>query len=291
MEVKIPKGKYVLAVSGGVDSMTLLDLLANQPGVELIVAHFNHGIRSDSDEDEALIKKVAENYNLRFEAGHQELGPETSEELARRARYKYLQAVLAKHKAIKIITAHHQDDLIETALINVIRGTGRQGLSSIASNSKVSRPLLGLSKGDIIAYAKSKHLEWNEDTTNSSEDYLRNYLRLRVVAKLESNRRAELIKILEKVAVINTNIDRELATLSHLSDTSLNRQLFSSLPNEISYELLAFKLRVLKVKNYDKQTIDRLNMAIKVGKPDSHHPIKQRSYLKLDQETATFVTP
>jgi tRNA(Ile)-lysidine synthetase-like protein len=291
MEVKVPKGKYILAVSGGVDSMTLLNLLASQPGVELIVAHFNHGIRPDSDKDEALVTEVAQAQGLVLEVGRKKLGPNASEEVARAMRYKFLHEVLIRHKAKKIITAHHQDDLIETALINIIRGTGRQGLSAIATNQKILRPLLEVPKEDIIASAKSRRLEWIEDITNLKEDYLRNYLRVKVLTNLTTGDRQKLVKILEKVAKINVNLDNELATLSHNTDTNLNRLFFSLLPNEVSQELLAFKLRSLKIKNFDRQTIDRINLAIKAGRPDSRHPIKQNVYLKLDQETATFVTP
>jgi tRNA(Ile)-lysidine synthetase-like protein len=291
MEVKVPKGKYILAVSGGVDSMTLLNLLASQPGVELIVAHFNHGIRPDSDKDEVLVNEVAQAQGLVLEVGRKKLGPNASEEVARAMRYKFLHEVLIRHKAKKIITAHHQDDLIETALINIIRGTGRQGLSAIATNQKILRPLLEVPKEDIIASAKSRRLEWIEDITNLKEDYLRNYLRVKVLTNLTTGDRQKLVKILEKVAKINVNLDNELATLSHNTDTNLNRLFFSLLPNEVSQELLAFKLRSLKIKNFDRQTIDRINLAIKAGRPDSRHPIKQNVYLKLDQETATFVTP
>jgi tRNA(Ile)-lysidine synthetase-like protein len=283
MEVKVPKGKYILAVSGGVDSMTLLNLLASQPGVELIVAHFNHGIRPDSDKDEALVTEVAQAQGLVLEVGRKKLGPNASEEVARAMRYKFLHEVLIRHKAKKIITAHHQDDLIETALINIIRGTGRQGLSAIATNQKILRPLLEVPKEDIIASAKSRRLEWIEDITNLKEDYLRNYLRVKVLTNLTTGDRQKLVKILEKVAKINVNLDNELATLSHNTDTNLNRLFFSLLPNEVSQELLAFKLRSLKIKNFDRQTIDRINLAIKAGRPDSRHPIKQNVYLKLDQ--------
>src|SRR4051812_31887046 len=115
MKVKVPRGKYILAVSGGVDSMVLLDLLARKPGIELVVAHFDHGIRPDSKKDEVLVRKAAASYGVAFEPGQGNLGPAASEATARQARYHFLDEVLTKHQALKIITAHHQDDAIETA--------------------------------------------------------------------------------------------------------------------------------------------------------------------------------
>src|SRR5438105_4926788 len=116
MKVELPKGRYVLAVSGGVDSMVLLHHLANSQkliansknkssshqlpanGYELIVAHFNHGIRPDSSKDEQLVKKTAKKYNLPFETGYGKLGPNASEEQARKTRYKFLNKVKKKYQ-------------------------------------------------------------------------------------------------------------------------------------------------------------------------------------------------
>jgi tRNA(Ile)-lysidine synthase len=105
MKIGIEPGKYVLAVSGGVDSMVLLDLLAKQAkgskkiGIQLIVAHFNHGIRADSADDELLTAEVTKRYGLPFEVGYGELGTGASEETAREARYKFLEGVKVKHAA------------------------------------------------------------------------------------------------------------------------------------------------------------------------------------------------
>src|SRR5438270_2251525 len=118
MKVNVPPGRYVLAVSGGVDSMVLLDLLAKLPGLELVVAHFNHGIRPESVNDEELVANRAKRLNLPLELGYASLGQGASEATARQARYQFLEAVQKKYKAKAIITAHHQDDWIETAVIN-----------------------------------------------------------------------------------------------------------------------------------------------------------------------------
>lgn len=137
--------KYVIAVSGGVDSIVLLDALVRgrlaelgssvqPPGVseqsEFVVAHFDHGIREDSWTDEEFARGVAGEYGLEFVSEAGELGPHTSEDKARQARYTFLREVCKMYNA-QLITAHHQDDLLETMVINLLRGTGWRGLASM----------------------------------------------------------------------------------------------------------------------------------------------------------------
>src|SRR4051794_19867846 len=125
MDVVLPKpGSYVVAVSGGVDSMALLHYLQTRPGIKLTVAHFDHGIRDDSPEDRKLAQEVAKSYKLPFVYHEGRLGGEASEATARAARYDFLNKVRRSSQAQAIITAHHQDDLLETAILNMLRGTG-----------------------------------------------------------------------------------------------------------------------------------------------------------------------
>lgn len=291
MKVEVPKGKFVLAVSGGVDSMVLLDLLAKRSHVELVVAHFNHNIREDSVKDKELVRKVAAMHQLAFENGSAELGKGASEEAARQARYDFLRKVQIEQGAAKIITAHHQDDVIETAFINIIRGTDRRGLSAIMNNKSVIRPLLRYPKAKILEYARHNNLGWREDTSNQDTDYLRNYLRLKVLPKMNAVQRGWLIRNLEKVAKTNNKINDEIATLSQLFGEDIDRYEFASLPIAISNELLAYRLRLTNVGDFDSKTISRLNIAIKVSKSNSTYDIKQATKLKLTVTTASFVTP
>src|SRR6185436_20114617 len=127
MKISVRPGKYVVAVSGGVDSMVLLDLLRQKPKLELVVAHFDHGIREDSAQDRKLVQRIAKAYGLPFVHAKGNLGPKAGEALAREARYAFLRQVQADHDAKAIITAHHQDDMLKTAIMNLLRGTGRRG--------------------------------------------------------------------------------------------------------------------------------------------------------------------
>lgn len=296
MEVNIPLGKYVLAVSGGVDSMVLLDLLVKQAkssqlraksltsSIELVVAHFNHGIRPDSSSDEKLVVTAAKKYSLPVEVGYGALGKNTSEEKARYARYAFLETVKKKYGAEAIITAHHQDDLIETAFINLIRGTGRQGLSSIHSR-KILRPLLGYTKEEIIKYARQNSLKWHEDRSNKDTQYLRNYIRQTVMPKLGREKRAAIISNLDKVAKLNIIIDKEIAILSQ-NKHKLNRQMFTALPTEVGNELLVDWFRRNNLKDFDQKTINRLSVAIKTAQPGTKHEIIKGRTIILTRDKA-----
>ncbi len=292
MEVKLPNGKYVLAVSGGVDSMVLLDLLAKEPSIELIVAHFNHGIRPEAGLDEVFVAKKAENYGVKFVSGHGQLGKDASEALAREARYKFLRKAREKHSAKAIITAHHQDDLIETALLNTLRGTNFRGLISIKNNSEIRRPLLGYSKREILNYAQANNLKWREDSSNQDSKYLRNRLREKVKG-LEIRDRQNLISNIDKVAKRSGLLNAEIAKLSHLiyKKSEVDRYAFTSLPVEIGNQLIAYWLRELQVADFDRQIINRLNTQIRTSRAGSSHPVKDDLTIKLTARTAQFITP
>ncbi len=183
--------KYIVAVSGGIDSVVLLDLLSKQVG-EFVVAHVDHGIRQDSAEDEKFVRRLAEGYGLQFVSTRLELGSGASEEAARHARYEWLDEVMVSHGADTVITAHHEDDVLETMCINLLRGTGWRGLSSLRSTPTRIRPLLGWSKAQIVEYALSHELAWREDSTNESFAYFRNRIRSSVIPRLTAEQRQKL---------------------------------------------------------------------------------------------------
>ncbi len=291
MKVNVVPGRYILGVSGGVDSMVLLDLVHDLPGVEVVVAHFDHGIRGDSHLDERLVSKTAKNYNLTVEVGRGKLGKDASEDTARTHRYRFLSGVKQKYAADALMTAHHQDDLIETVLINLLRGTGRIGISSMI-DSKVVRPLLDTPKEPILRYAKLHGVKWRQDSTNDNTDYLRNYLRLRVLPRLSREDRDNLVSNIDKVANINTKLKNEIATLSHLILVNgvIDRRHYTKLPPEVSNELVIAWLRDSGVQGYDRKTIERLALVLKTGLPGTRHTIKERLGVDLARDKAWFVT-
>lgn len=166
-KVRFPSpGRYVMAASGGVDSMSLLDMLVNHGGYELFVVHCNHGIREDSDNDERLVHETAATHGLPFHGLRLGLGAEASEARARGERYRFLEEVRQEVEAEAIITAHHLDDRIETMLLNEARGAGWLGRAPLREESTMKRPLLEVTKSELQNYAKRFDVKWREDATN-----------------------------------------------------------------------------------------------------------------------------
>lgn len=276
MDVVLPKpGHYVVAVSGGVDSMALLHILAKEPGFSLTVAHLDHGIRGDSIEDRKLVGATSKRLDLPFVYHEVKLGSGTSEATARTARYDFLHKVAKDNNADGIITAHHQDDVIETAIINMLRGTGRKGLTSLGSSAGILRPLLRVPKRDLIAYAKDQGLVWREDSTNTDEKYLRNYVRHNLVTKLDTQARLALVENLENMHHVNAELDTLL--VKHLKNQSvkntIDRSWFNHLPHNVAREIMATWLRLNDIRDFDTKALERLVVAAKTGKAGKKFPI------------------
>jgi tRNA(Ile)-lysidine synthetase-like protein len=288
MNVEVPEGKYIVAVSGGVDSMVLLDLLLKLKNLELIVAHFNHGIRSDSHKDEHLVRNAALKLGLPVEIGHGKLGSSASEEQARKARYDFLQNVKTKHQADKIITAHHQDDAVETAIINILRGTGRRGLSAIYSNPAMIRPLMNTPKSRIMQYALTNKITWHEDSTNADTGYLRNYVRLKIVPSISKQNKDRLLGHITEATISNRDIDMSIAKLSHKTSKGpvMDRQKFVLLPVEIGSEVVMHWLRENGIRLFDKKTINRLNIQLRTAKNGTLQPIAGGVVVEFYAKTA-----
>lgn len=264
MKVALPKaGKYIVAVSGGVDSMVLLDILNREPGLELVVAHFDHGIRSDSAEDRKFVESLAGEHRVPFVCLRGELGPSASEATAREARYKFLRQVKEEQGVQAIVTAHHQDDLIETAILNILRGSGRKGLTALKNQSDILRPLLNVSKAEILEYASQNKLEWREDPSNVDTSYTRNYIRHKLLPKFSRQDRAKMVDVLTKMQGTNREIDSLLDTL--VSGDRLDKIWFNSLPHEVAREVMAAWLRSVEVRDFDSKALERLVVGAKTA--------------------------
>ena len=290
MDVDIKPGTYVVAVSGGVDSMVLLDVLAKNPDVKLTVAHFDHGIRVDSKQDRELVQKTAKNYKLPFVYHEGKLGPGTSEALARTARYAFLRRVQQAANAQAVITAHHQDDVLETAILNVLRGTGRKGLTSLQNHQGLVRPLLRTPKQALIDYALANGLTWHEDSTNQDTAYKRNHIRRNLIPRFTSSEKQTVLSELNELAKINADLDRLLMNHLHMQPAHdvLDRHWFIMLPHNASLELMATWLRQHNIRGFDSKLLERLTVAGKVlpaGKKvdidSNHHLIIEKTKLAL----------
>ena len=191
------------------------------------------------------------------------LGPVASEELARNKRYEFLNRIVQETNAEALITAHHQDDLIETAIINMIRGTGRVGFGSIRENEHIKRPLLIVSKNEIIDYALKQGLVWREDSTNLNDAYLRNRIRHNIVPKMNSNQRQTFLNLIYREGKLNDQIDQLFSMFFEEKKTQLNRYVIKIMPYDVSRELIATWLRMNNLLNFNHKTIERLTLAAK----------------------------
>jgi len=187
------KGKRLfLAVSGGMDSMVLLQLF-HQLNYEIAVLHCNFSLRNlESDGDEDFVKQYCESKKIslfiqKFDTKHFADDAKLSIQVAaRNLRYNWFYEQLADKNFDYILTAHHLDDSLETFIINLTRGTGLEGLTGIpAQNDKIVRPLLPFSRVEIENYIQESNLQWREDSSNASDKYFRNKVRHAIVPVLK----------------------------------------------------------------------------------------------------------
>jgi tRNA(Ile)-lysidine synthase len=181
------EGPWVVAVSGGLDSVVLLHLIrvAATDRAELVVAHFDHRMRGGSGEDAEWVSGLAHGWELDARVGAA-VTPPRSEADASEARYRFLEEARSAVGASLIVTAHHADDQAETVLFRILRGTGHAGLRGIpARRGPYLRPLLGFWRTELEAYARRFRLAWREDPTNRNLHLARNALRHRVLPDIE----------------------------------------------------------------------------------------------------------
>jgi tRNA(Ile)-lysidine synthase len=192
---------YLVGVSGGRDSITLLHHLVELGHHRLIVCHLNHKLRgAQSGADARFVRKLAQQYDLEVEMGVADVRALAAKEkisietAARNARYRFFAEVARRRRCRIIFLGHHADDLVETFLINLLRGTGTAGLASMREVAlhrvgklelKVVRPFLSIWRDAIDEYVASHHLKFREDATNRSLVPLRNRVRQKIVPLLE----------------------------------------------------------------------------------------------------------
>lgn len=298
MNIRLPDGKYVLAISGGVDSVVLLDVLVDSnPDLivdgKLLVAHFDHGIRQNSSADAKFVESLANGYGLNFVVGHGGLGEGASEEVARKHRYEFLEKVKKDNHASAIITAHHKDDVVETAIINLMRGTGRRGLVSLASKEGLLRPLLQYHKAELIDYAKGKNLSWREDETNSELHYLRNRVRHSLEQGDKKKDVEKLLNIIEQMAVLNNKIDHEINRLLFAklrrSKNVLPKRWFYTLPHDLACEVIHVMFRNHKINDLSSKLVDNSVIFIKTAKVGKRMDLDKNNYLLITKRSARFI--
>lgn len=275
--------KYIVAVSGGLDSITLLYLLvkltsgevdsSDRPELDelaklnitdksqIIAVHVNHQIRPDSDKTEDFVRRICEQYQVQFYSTKLKL-KNTSEDEARRERYLALNQAKLKFKASAIITAHNQNDAIETAIINLVRGTGWRGICALNSTREVTRPLLSLSRSEITKIAAEANLIWHEDSTNSDESYLRNKIRKSILPEFSKDETEQLSLIINNLGAIKKDADaifKEIIEHSEDGFSLLRSQITSqNFSKKMLTEALIYILPKLGA-TYDKKVVASLS--------------------------------
>ena len=210
--------KVVLAVSGGPDSICMLDILndiKNDLSIdlkfEIIVAHVNHMIREEAENDERYVKKYCEEKQIEFYsksidvkkiANNNKIG---LEEAGRKERYNFFDEVLNKTNAQKIAIAHNKNDNVETVLMHILRGSGINGLKGIeAKRGKYIRPLIDCERNEIEEYCNEKNLQPKIDKTNFENEYTRNKIRNLLIPYIQKEFNPNIIKTIDRLSDLVT---------------------------------------------------------------------------------------
>lgn len=184
--------KVIVGVSGGPDSVCLLDVLVKikeKSEMDLHVVHVNYGLRGkDSEKDQELVQELAQKNELGLSVLKVEKLKKINEEKLRNIRYDFFEKVRMELNFDLIAVAHNQDDQVETFFLHLLRGTGLSGLSGMKfKNEKIVRPLLDVSKKDILKYLRENKLKYRVDKTNKEDVFLRNKIRNKLIPYLEKD--------------------------------------------------------------------------------------------------------
>ena len=294
-----PDGCYLIGVSGGRDSVALLNLLVERGYKKLIVCHLNHQLRGrSSDADARFVEKLAAQYdidlemrstNVRALAAKQKISIETA---AREARYKFFAQVAKQRRTQTIFLGHHADDLVETFLINLFRGSGATGLGAIREVSKrrvedvdltIVRPFLGVWRSEIDNYVRKHRLKFREDASNKHLAPLRNRIRRRIIPYLEKALDRNIRQSIRRAAVIAAEEESWIEDqLPDTTDSELAVEQLRDLPVALQRREILKWLRARKIANVGFDVVEDVRSLLghdarvaKVNLPQDRHVRRQ----------------
>lgn len=264
----VPGDHVICAVSGGADSVALLFgmyLLAPKLNITLEAAHFNHCLRGrESDEDAEFVRQLCDRYLIPVHMGQGRVtaGKKGLEAAARDARYAFLQQLPGK-----IATAHTADDNAETVLMHMVRGTGLKGLGGITPvRGNVIRPMLSVTRQEVLDFLREYNLSWREDSTNNSDDFLRNRLRRRVIPLLkEENPR--FAQNISDMALRLREDEAVLESQSQMKDPSI--EVLRQQPYSIRSRWIRSLLRRNGLSEVEKEHMELIDRLIFSEKPSA----------------------
>ena len=212
LKKEIPNNSSVIiATSGGPDSMVLLTLLLavkKEKNLKLVCAHVNHKLRKESDDEAKMVKKYCEKENIIFEYMIIDKYKGNTENYAREKRYEFFDKLIKKYASPYLLTAHHGDDLTETIMMRLIRGSslkGYAGFSEVTEKEgyKIYRPLITKTKAELLNYAKENNIPYAIDQTNESDNYTRNRIRKYILPTLKKENKNVNLKFLEFSKIVS----------------------------------------------------------------------------------------
>ncbi|MBI3195231.1 MAG: tRNA lysidine(34) synthetase TilS [Ignavibacteriae bacterium] len=297
----------VVAVSGGIDSMTLLDILVRLQqdwNFQLCVAHFNHKLRDEeSEEDEVFVKQTAERLTLPFysksvkTAELSEGSRKSIQVVARELRYDFFQQLRLSRGYNKIVTAHNANDNAETVLFNLLRGSGVKGLCGIPSSRSdagIIRPFLFATRERIHQYGEERSIAYHEDSSNKKTDYSRNLLRHHIFPILHQtinpnltetlNRNSELFSMLESYLTIQSNEwKKQLLTSVSEEEIIVARELLLEQHEFVQHQFLHTLAKEFSRSEVSFDTVKEM-LTIASSETGSWCPIDEHTMLYRDRE-------
>ena len=283
----------IVGVSGGVDSVVLLDLLQRAGFLQPIVAHFHHGLRGkDADRDAEFVRELAKDADTKFVLGRGKTRARAKrtkaslEEAARELRREFFVLVAQNHGAAVVFLAHHAGDSAETMLFHLARGGGRRGLGSLRAEADlvegivIVRPLLAFTRTEIKAHAKARKLRWREDKSNASREFTRNRLRHDVMPRLAKAVGHDPVPVMARAGEILAAEDEWMESLvaTEARSAQLDVRALRSKPVAHQRRLLRAWLRARTGDETDFETIERArelalsnDKPAKMNLPHAHH--------------------
>lgn len=249
--------KIVLGVSGGPDSLFMLDILnklKEKLQIEIVVAHVNHMIREEANEEEEFVQEFCKKINVEFYSKRIEVEKYANnnkiglEEAGRKIRYEFFDEVASKTNSNKIAIAHNKNDKVETILMNVLRGSGVTGLQGIQpkKDNKIIRPIIEIERQDIEKYCRENKLEPKIDISNFDNTYTRNKIRNVVIPYVKKEFNPNFIETITRLSEV---ITEENKFLKNITEQRYSEILIEEKHNQITLDLKKFNREEKVIKN------------------------------------------